>query len=259
MNKRIVIIEDNREIAHSISVLLKDSGYEVYTYHSGAEGLQSIIEYKPGIILCDIMLPDISGYKIFNETKKLNKQKPPIFIFITAKTQREDLRKGMELGADDYLTKPFTFDELMNSIKVQMKKRERIEDVVENNRNVINKKEIGDVLYYDDYFFIDDKKNPGFYLVSDIVSIKSLKDYTKISLNGERKFILRKPLAYWEKILPQGKFLKIHRQTIVNVNYVEKVENISSNRYRLFMKANNEIYEVSQRFRKKMKIIDSYL
>lgn len=259
MNKRIVLIEDNGEIAQNVSLLLRDSGYEVYSYHLGAEGLKSIIEHKPEIILCDIMLPDISGYKIFNEVKKLNKQKPPIFIFITAKTQRDDLRKGMELGADDYLTKPFTFNELMNSIKVQIKKRERIENISVNDNHVVNKKETGDVLYYDDYFFIDDKKNPGFYLLSDVVSIKSLKDYTRISLKDEKKFILRKPLSYWEKILPPEKFVRIHRQTIVNINYVEKVENISSNRYRLFMKANNETYEVSQRFRRKIKIIDSYL
>ncbi|MBI1937595.1 MAG: response regulator [Ignavibacteriales bacterium] len=259
MNKKIVVIEDNREIAQNISVLLKDRGYDVYTYFAGTEGLKTIIEQEPAIILCDIMLPDISGYKIFNETKKLVKQEPPIFIFITAKTQREDLRKGMELGADDYLTKPFTFNELLNSINVQVKKREKITGIIGNNKIVVDKKNGEEALSYDDHIFIDDKKSPGFYLVSDIVSIKSMKDYTRLSLSGERKFVLRKPLSYWERKLPPGKFLRIHRQTIVNLSYIEKVENISSNRYRLILRANNETYEVSQRSRKKIKTLAAHL
>lgn len=257
MNKKIVVIEDNREIAQNISLLLKDRGYDVYTYFAGADGLKTIIEQEPSIILCDIMLPDISGYKIFSETKKLIKHEPPIFIFITAKTQREDLRKGMELGADDYLTKPFTFNELMNSVNTQIKKREKITGLIENDVSIVDKRNNGEALSYDDHIFIDDKKNPGFYLVSDIVSIKSMKDYTRLSLEGDRKFVLRKPLSYWEKRLPPQKFLRIHRQTIVNLSYIEKVEHISSNRYRLILKANNETYEVSQRSRKKIKTLAS--
>ena len=257
--KKILLIEDNRELADNFTILLRDKGFDVVSSYSGSSGLELYLENKPDLILCDIMLPDISGYKFLTELKKLNNVDLPVFIFITAKTQRQDFRKGMELGADDYITKPFTFEELVKSINAQFNKRKNIsvktEVLQEEHSQRHEDKET--VLNYNDYIFFDDKKNPGFYPVNSIILVKSMKDYTRITLSGDKKFILRKPMKYWENRLPDDKFIRIHKQTIVNIEYIEKVEAISSNRYNLKIRFINEDVEVSQRFGKTIRDIFS--
>lgn len=255
--KKILLIEDNRELADNFALLLKDRGFEVICSYTGSNGLEKYIESKPDLILCDIMLPDINGYKLISELKKLNNVELPIFIFITAKTQRQDFRKGMELGADDYITKPFTFDELIKSINVQFNKREIFLEKTEADFTNKNKGDGSNdtILNYNDYIFFDDKKNPGFYPVNTIIFIKSMKDYTRVTLYGDKKFILRKPMKYWEARLPAEKFLRVHKQAIVNIEFVEKVEAISSNRYHLKIKNLTEKIEVSQRYSKAIRNI----
>jgi len=252
--KRILLIEDNVEMAGNFSLLLEDRGFVVYCAHSGTEGLKLFSEIKIDLILCDIMLPDINGYKILLEMNKLKKKELPVFIFITAKTQRQDFRKGMEIGADDYLTKPFTFEELLTAINVQFEKRKNLkgqisvkDDYIETVNDNLEK-----VLNYNDYFFFDDKKNPGFYPVNSIILIKSLKDYSQITLSGVKKLLMRKPMKYWDSKLPSQKFCRVHKQAIINLDFIEKVEPISSNRYSIKLTSCNGKIEVSQRYSKKL-------
>ncbi len=249
--KKVLIIEDNHDLADNIYLMLKERGYKPVIAYNGNTALRLFQHEKPEIILCDIMLPDLSGYKILKEIKKIENIKFPIFIFLTAKTQRDELRKGMELGADDYITKPFTYEELIKSINAQVKKRQRM--TVPDSMPVQKEDEDKKKLKYNDYIFINDKKNPGFYPVSNLIAIKSVKDYTHLIFSGNKKFFLRKPLIYWQEKLPQDKFLRIHRQTIINLDYVVKVENASSNRLNIFLKNLNEPMQVSQRYCKKIK------
>lgn len=110
--------------------MLKFEDLEVFKAASGIQGLELIQEIKPDLILCDIMLPDIDGYEII---KRLNQKKltPPIpFIFLTALDGRDNFRYGMELGADDYLTKPFSRKELIGAIASQLKKYERLKNAL---------------------------------------------------------------------------------------------------------------------------------
>lgn len=205
--RTILIIEDNKELVENISFLLKENGYRVYTAFNGKDGLKLFGLRNPEIVLCDIMLPDINGYKILSEIKKVKNLSLPIFIFLTAKAQRQDQRKGMELGSDDYITKPFTFDELMKCINTQIKKRNMFSipkqlDLPNNS----NKKKSS--LSYNDLIFVDDKLNQGLYPLRDIAYIRSMKDYTNIFLSDNKKFMLRKSMSYWEKNLPKEKFFK---------------------------------------------------
>ncbi len=264
---KVLIIEDNVDLAENLYLFLKELGYDTICAHNGDNGLKMIIEKNPDIILCDIMLPDISGYKLLSELKKLEERIMPIFIFLTAKTQRDDLRKGMTIGADDYITKPFTNDELLKSINTQLRKRSkilmRLNNSPDNNRkNIFNSGQsnqgndpVKTELKYNDHIFINDRKNPGFYLVKDILFIRSLKDYTRIYLTDDKKFLMRKPMIYWVKTLPNEQFLRIHRQTLINLNFIEKIEPLSSNRFSILMKNISKKLEVSQRHSNKIKKI----
>lgn len=258
--KKILLIEDNIDLAENVVLLLKEHGYDVSFSYNGMDALKQMVEYKPDLILCDIMLPDLSGYKLFAELKKLENTPTPIFIFLTAKSQREDLRKGMILGADDYITKPFTSEELLSAVASQFKKRRQLLNqvtadkdesygVASPTKKTNNKKHLS----YSDHIFINDKKNPGFYSVKDIVLIKTLRDYTHIYLSGEKKFFLRKSMLYWEKKLPANKFVRIHKQSMINLDFVEKFEPISSYRLQVTMKGYREKLIVSQRYSHKLK------
>ena len=115
--KTILFIEDNDDIRETTAEILELTGYTVLTAENGKIGVEKALEIRPDLVICDIMMPVLDGYgvlQIFNKNPNLSGIP---FIFLTAKTERTDFRKGMELGADDYLTKPFDESELLSAIE----------------------------------------------------------------------------------------------------------------------------------------------
>jgi CRP-like cAMP-binding protein/ActR/RegA family two-component response regulator len=125
MNIKILIIEDNCDIRESVAEILELAGHTVYVAGNGKEGVEQARIQLPDIILCDIMMPELDGYGVLHLLGKVPQTAHIPFIFLTAKAERVDLRKAMEMGADDYLTKPFDDVELLNAIESRLKKREQ--------------------------------------------------------------------------------------------------------------------------------------
>lgn len=123
MNKKVLIIEDNDDIRESTAEVLELAGYETFTAKHGKLGVEMALKHTPDVILCDIMMPELDGYGVLYLLNKNQKTANIPFIFITAKTERADMRKGMEMGADDYLTKPFDDIELFKAIESRFKKK----------------------------------------------------------------------------------------------------------------------------------------
>jgi CRP-like cAMP-binding protein/CheY-like chemotaxis protein len=124
MSKKVLIIEDNDDIRENIAEILELAGYTAHTAANGKKGVELAIQQLPDIILCDIMMPELDGYGVLYMLNKKPETAAIPFIFLTAKAERVDLRKGMEMGADDYLTKPFDDMELLNAIESRLKKKE---------------------------------------------------------------------------------------------------------------------------------------
>ncbi len=122
--KKILLIEDNPDIRENTSEILSLANYDVIAAENGKVGVLMAQEQMPDLIICDIMMPELDGYGVLHvlSQKKETAQIP--FIFLTAKTEKTDLRKGMELGADDYLTKPFDDSELLNAVAIRLRKHE---------------------------------------------------------------------------------------------------------------------------------------
>lgn len=120
---KILIIEDNNDIRENVTEILGLGGYEVYGADNGKTGTELAIQHLPDLILCDIMMGDLDGYGVLHLLSKHDQTRTIPFIFMTAKSERADIRKGMELGADDYLTKPFDDTELLNAIETRLKKK----------------------------------------------------------------------------------------------------------------------------------------
>lgn len=127
MAKKILIIEDNFEIREGTAEVLSLTGdYEILTAPDGKIGVDLAIKTKPDLILCDIMMPELDGYGVLYMLSKNELTADIPFVFLTAKSERADLRKAMEMGADDYLTKPFDDIELLNAIESRFRKREKL-------------------------------------------------------------------------------------------------------------------------------------
>ncbi|MDB5241133.1 MAG: transcriptional regulator [Spirosoma sp.] len=115
--KTILLIEDNDEIRDNTAEILELTGYRVFTAENGKIGVEKALETRPDLVICDIMMPVLDGYGVLHIFNKNPNLAGIPFIFLTAKTERTDFRKGMELGADDYLTKPFEESELLSAIE----------------------------------------------------------------------------------------------------------------------------------------------
>ncbi len=123
--RKVLIIEDSDDIREGIVEILDMAGFETQSAKNGKIGVELAIKNVPDIILCDIMMPELDGYGVLYLLQK-NPQTASIpFIFMTAKAERSDMRKGMEMGADDYLTKPFDDVELFNAIESRLKKKSK--------------------------------------------------------------------------------------------------------------------------------------
>jgi DNA-binding response OmpR family regulator len=120
--RSLLIIDDHDEIRENIAEILTLAGYRVITAENGKKGVQIAIKEKPDLVVCDIMMPELDGYGVLHLLKKNPETENIPLIFLTAKTERADLRKGMEIGADDYITKPFDDIELLNAIEIRLKK-----------------------------------------------------------------------------------------------------------------------------------------
>ncbi len=123
MNK-LLVIEDDPDLRNNICDLLESEGYVIESAEDGTIGVEKVRKTLPDLIMCDIMMPGLNGYEVLEELQKDPETAIIPFIFLTAKVEIENLRRGMNLGADDYLFKPFDVDELLDAVKTRLKKKE---------------------------------------------------------------------------------------------------------------------------------------
>ena len=131
--KHLLLIEDNNEIRENTGEILQLAGYHVRTAENGKIGVEMALEQKPDLIICDIMMPVLDGYGVLHLINKNPDLSGIPFIFLTAKSERGDFRKGMELGADDYITKPFNDTELLSAVESRLKKTDLLKKEYNNN------------------------------------------------------------------------------------------------------------------------------
>jgi CRP-like cAMP-binding protein/CheY-like chemotaxis protein len=164
---KIVLIEDNHEMRENIEEMLALADYQVLSAENGKIGLELVKKELPDLIICDIMMPELDGYGVLYYLSKVPETRAIPFIFLSAKTERTDLRKGMNLGADDYITKPFEEMELLEAIESRLKKRQRFEAIMD----------------------IEDKWKGFQNAVCDLTGLDDLKDNAHIKSFGKREDI----------------------------------------------------------------------
>ena len=151
--KKILLIEDNTEVRENTAEILSLADYEVITARNGKEGAELAQSSAPDLVICDIMMPELDGYGVFHILNKKPETARIPFIFLTAKAEMADIRKGMGMGADDYLTKPFDDTDLLNAIEVRLRKSEMqqrsysatadgLNQFIQDARQVLNLKDL---------------------------------------------------------------------------------------------------------------------
>ena len=157
--KKILIIEDNIILLESIYEFLTQEGYEVYKAMDGTMGIEKAMEFLPDLIISDINMPKKDGYEVCRMLQSIPETALIPFIFLTSKTQNEDLRRGMQLGADDFLTKPFEFEELLKTVRLRINKHDRyINQSDEKFYKLIDNPLIGVYIYQNNKFVYTNSK-----------------------------------------------------------------------------------------------------
>src|SRR6187402_381601 len=171
--KKILLIEDNSDVRENTAEILLLAGYIVDTAENGKVGVDLAQKENPDLIICDIMMPELDGYGVLHILSKKDETARIPFIFLTAKTEKTDIRKGMTMGADDYLTKPFDDTDLLNAIETRLRKSAMKQNGYESNPEGLDS-------------FINDAK--GLLKINDLgkdKKIKLLKKKTEVFAEGE--------------------------------------------------------------------------
>lgn len=248
--EKILIIEDDKAYIENITILLEEEGYKTINASNGFDGIDLAKTECPDLIICDIMLPDIDGYSVLKELRKREKTKLIPFIFLTAKSTMNDLRIGMNLGADDYLTKPFRAEDFLTAVRTRLEKAKVVLDISVKQDAPGNNKSKLDV---DDYIFLPSKNSYETLPVNNIVCISSEGVYSNVFCTNGKKIFLRKLLKEWEDNLPEKIFVRIHKSFLINLKYVKKVEKWFNGSLKLYLDYYNDSLIVSRRYAARLK------
>jgi DNA-binding response OmpR family regulator len=204
--KKILLIEDNVEVRENTSEILELAGYNVVTAPNGKVGVDLAQKETPDLIICDIMMPELDGYGVLHILTKKSETSGIPFIFLTAKTEKTDIRKGMNLGADDYLTKPFDDTDLLNAIEARLRKSVMQQKLYESTSEGL------------DNFIQDAKKVLNLKDLCKDKKVKSMKKKTEVFAEGDTPlniFFIKSGSVKVFKSHPEGKELIT---TIYNAN-----------------------------------------
>jgi len=173
MGDKIMVVEDDPEMRANISELLTLSGYEVIPACNGKDALEQMRNVHPNLVLCDIMMPELDGFGVLRAMQNLPGLTGIPFVFLTARSEKDDFRRGMDLGADDYLTKPFQGDELLKVVDARLKKSRMFRKVIEEDVEGLND------------FMQNAKRVLGPQLVADHHEKKKLRKKDVIFMEGD--------------------------------------------------------------------------
>ena len=188
-SKRILVIEDDSRLSRTLRNGLITNGFETDVANSGAEGIQKAYEYCPDLILCDIKMSPIDGYQVYNILRDSSITNRIPFIFITGKSDLQDIRFGLELGVDDYIVKPFNNEDLLKSIQVRMEKYEKLVNIGKNDYKALVELSPNGIFLFDGETVYE--ANKAFTLMTGIEQ----EDITKV---------------HFKDLVDEESFLKVH-------------------------------------------------
>ena len=232
---KTLIIDDERLARKDLLLLLKEHGNidVVGEAEDVPSALKAINDLNPDLIFLDIQMPGESGFDLLDKTKIQSK-----IIFVTAFD--EYAIRAFEINALDYLLKPIHPDRLARAI-------DRLESIEENGGDA------GRQLEYEDRLFLTIDTRMRFLKVNSIMSITAAGDYSEVLTKDGEKGLALKSMKEWENRLPDTYFVRIHRSTIINMEYIERLEEWFNYSYRVYLKGVENPFVMSRRYAVKLK------
>ena len=229
---KALIIDDERLARNKLRSLLAEfSNVQIVgEADSVAEAVKRIKNTNADVLFLDIQMPHESGFDLLEQIETEAK-----IIFVTAFD--EYAIRAFEVNALDYLLKPVNPERLKQAI-------ERLPLTGENTKKTLE---------YDDFLFVNTGRHSKFIKVGSIKCITAADVYSEVFTDNGEKFLLLKPLSEWEEKLPGRNFMRIHRSTIINLEYVEKVEKWFDYSYRIYLRGIKEPFIISRRYAAKIK------
>jgi len=244
--KKVLIINGKLEQEFEFQGVLESAGFSTYITTGESDGIKIADRYLPDIVICDLgnHEKELSIIKSLNENSST--ECIPLIV-ITSSNSNSYLRVAMELGADDIMVKPVNEGSLLRSInrrlrKIDVLKANLTEKIISTeNLSSNGSKKIDHILV---------KIGTKLRLIefSKIVCITSLKEYSKMTTVDDCKFVVRKSIKNWVETLPAKDFLRIHRSTIVNMSFLDKIEKAGFRSYHVYLKNISKPFPISQRY-----------
>jgi two-component system LytT family response regulator len=234
-NFNAIIVDDERLVREELISMLKEfNNIKIIGEAEDVQSAKSLVDkLNPDLIFLDIQMPGESGFTLIEHLNPSVK-----IIFVTA--YDEYAVRAFEVNALDYLMKPVS--------------RERLKKAIDRLTKKIDETEIkSKPLNYEDSLFILLNSQMKFIKISDILSIESSGDYTEIILKNNIKGLSSKPMREWEMRLPENHFIRIHRTAIINLHYIQKVEDWFNNSYKVHITGIAEPLLMSRRYAAKLK------
>ncbi|MGE5351199.1 MAG: LytR/AlgR family response regulator transcription factor [Acidobacteriota bacterium] len=254
--RKILVVEDNKMLLGLISEILSSNGFRCLEAENGKDALVQFYSEGADLIISDVLMPVMDGYEVLKEVRKNTLYYVP-FILLTGKSERSDFRRGMELGADDFIAKPFTEEELLGAVQAQLRKWEAFNLIhfpeKTGYRGALEREDVQlKKLELSDHILLTVDNQPKILKVNDLKCISALGDYTNV-FTSEGKFIVRRSMKEWEEILPKKFFIRIHRSTIINLDFVDKIEKLLNRSYKVYLQNIPKPFIISRRYGNKFK------
>ncbi len=215
--EKILIVEDEMNIRESLGEIFNLAGYQVELASNGKEGYESIMNEKPDLVICDVSMPELDGFELLGAiNQRMKDEVVPPFLFLTAKVEPQDIRQGMSLGADDYILKPFDHTHLLEVVRMRLEKRKKL--LEKSQGTVSNQQE------FKGFNKLALPNEEGLILVpfDDIIKCQADRAYCHFHLNSGKTILVSKSMKEFEDILMANNFIKVHKSSIVNINYADK-------------------------------------
>tara|TARA_R110001592_G_scaffold236456_1_gene494775 strand:- start:66 stop:1046 length:981 start_codon:yes stop_codon:yes gene_type:complete len=236
---RVLVIEDESALRETLSEILAINDYEVIKAADGEEGVEKALETLPDIIICDVNMPKMNGFEVLTSLSSvLIEDDLPPFIFLTAKIEQKNIRQGMSLGADDYITKPFNAEEILKAVKLRIEKRNKLQqNVLKSERERMS-----------------DELHNGIqsHIVAANMGLKSISKNTK-TLSSKERDIIQKSTDILDKTLTETRNLSHHlvstateKKCIINlIDLLSVSEKIHFDYYFSFEQLKNKSLELT--------------
>jgi CheY-like chemotaxis protein len=231
----ILLIDDDETLRQTVADILTFEGYKVWTAAGGVEGLTKARAAAPDLILCDIVMPGLLGYDVYAEIQQDERLAEVPVVFLSGLADQAQVRRGMNFGVDDYLTKPVSKRDLLEAVATRIEKSQKVKE--RTRRRIWRvRMEARGTAATGQRITLSCPPVTRVVRLADIVTISAYGEYSTVTTTDGSPIMVRKALRTWQQELPELLFARVHRSQILNVSQVKRWDRLPNRQIRIYLK-----------------------